>query len=182
MTCIAGIAADGIVYLGGDSAATAGNGSQILIADKKVFLNKNIAFGICGSPKLLDPLKYTEFTPITKKSDNRRSVATVLVPEMQAAFKKFGCLDKNGDFEGALLLGVCSYLYRVEGNFQLVVSSCGFDAVGSGGDIAAGSLHSTKSEKDAKTRILTALDAAATCNAGVRPPFTVVSTKKFKLF
>lgn len=179
MTCIVGIQKGKKVWLGGDSAATGGDGSQMLIADKKVFVNDGIAFGICGSPKIIDPLKYTKFTRRERGQDDREYVSTVLVPEIKAAFMEAGCVvqhPQHGElFEGAILMGVEGKLYRMECNFQLITDAYGFDSVGSGSDIAIGSLHATKNDRDPRKRIIKALEASAIANAGVRPPFAVVS-------
>jgi hypothetical protein len=178
MTCIVGIERKGVVWLGGDSAATNGNGDQMLIADSKVFVNGDVAFGICGSPKIFDPLKFTKFTKQKKGEDVREFVAKHLVPEIKTAMKEAGCVQDGEQFEGAVLFGVGGKLFRMESNFQLICDTHRFDSVGSGANIAIGSLHSTKNDGNPKRRILLALEASATGNAGVRPPFTVVNVRK----
>lgn len=181
MTCIVGIESKNSVWLGGDSAATGSDGSQMLIADKKVFVNGNVAFGICGSPKIIDPLRYYDFSRIDKTQDIREYVATSLVPQIKDAFKASGCVVEHPEhgeiFSGAVLFGVAGKLFRMESNFQLITDAFGFDSVGSGADIAIGSLHSTKKDSRARRRIMTALEASAIANAGVRPPFSIVSVK-----
>lgn len=181
MTCIVGIQKGNKVWLGGDSAATSGDLGQLLIADKKVFVNDElgVAFGICGSPKIIDPLRFTKFTKQARHENDREYVSTVLVPEIKEAFKKSGCVIDNPNhgelFEGTILIGAKGKLYRMECNFQLITNAYGFDAIGSGADIAIGSLHATKAANNPKQRILMALEASAIGNAGVRPPFTIVS-------
>lgn len=184
MTCIVGIEGKNTVWLGGDSAATAGDGSQTLIADKKVFVNANgeVIFGICGSPKLIDPLRYTVFAKQKRGEDNREFVATVLVPMIKHALKESGCVTEHPEhgehFQGEVLFGVGGKLYRMQSNFQLITDSQGYASVGSGSDIAIGSLHATRRDSNARRRILTALEASALANAGVRPPFAIVSVRK----
>lgn len=182
MTCIVGIEHKNTVWLGGDSAATSGDGSQMLIGDSKVFVNGDVAFGICGSPKVFDPLKFTKFTKQKRGTDDREFIAKTLVPEIKAAMKEAGCVTEHPQhgemFEGAILFGTRGKLYRMECNFQIITDSFGFDSVGSGASIAIGSLHATKTMREPKKRIITALEASAIANAGVRPPFNVVSVKK----
>lgn len=182
MTCIVGIEGKNTVWLGGDSAATSGNGQQMLIADSKVFVNESVAFGVCGSPKVMDPLKFTKFTKQKRGLDTREFVAKHLVPEIKAVLKEAGCVVDNPQhgemFEGAVLIGTGGKLYRMECNFQIISDSFRFDAVGSGAEIAIGSLHATRSDKNPNRRIMTALEASAIANAGVRPPFNIVSVKK----
>lgn len=184
MTCIVGIEHKGTVWLGGDSAATGGDGSQMLIADSKVFVVSDIAFGICGSPKLFDPLKFTKFTKQKRGLDVREFLATSLIPEIKSAFKKAGCITQHPEhgevFEGAILFGTDGKLFRMECNFQLITDKHMFDSVGSGANIAIGSLHATTNDSNSQRRIMTALKASSIANAGVRPPFKIVSVKKRK--
>jgi len=182
MTCIVGIQKGRSVWLGGDSAATGGDGSQMLIADKKVFVNGDVVFGICGSPKIIDPLRFAELPKQGRGQDDRQFVAGELVPTIKEAFKHAGCVVQHKDhgemFEGAILFGTSGKLYRMECNFQLITDAYGFDSVGSGSDIAIGSLHATKRDGNVRRRIITALEASAIANAGVRPPFAVAKATK----
>lgn len=179
MTCIVGIQNKGRVYLGGDSAATSPDGSQTIIADKKVFVNGGVAIGICGSPKVIDPLRMIRFAKIKFRQDERNYLVEEVLPKIKDALKKSGCVIEHPEhgeiFQGALLIGVRGSLYRIESNFQIITDSHGFDAIGSGADIALGSLHSTKGIRDSKTRIKSALEASSIANSGVRPPFAIVS-------
>ena len=63
-------------------------------------------------------------------------------------------------------------------NFQLVVAARGYAAIGSGGPVAMGSLRATRGDRNPRKRVLKALEAAAEENAGVAPPFVIVSVKK----
>lgn len=179
MTCIVGVQSKGRVYLGGDSAATSPMGSQTIIADKKVFVNGNVAIGICGSPKVLDPLRMIEFAKQKFRQNTREYVVSEIIPKIKSALKESGCVIEHPEhgeiFQGSLLIGVKGSLYRIESNFQIITDAHGFDAIGSGADIALGSLHSTKNFSNPKKRIMSALNASATSNSGVRPPFAIVS-------
>ena len=75
------------------------------------------------------------------------------------------------------LFGYKGKLYGIEGDYQIAKSKDKFDAVGSGADIAIGSLHSTTSMGTQK-RIMLALEASALNNAAVRPPFHVMKLRK----
>jgi len=180
MTCIVGIRDKKRVYIGGDSAVSA-DAAQALIGDKKVFLNDGIAFGICGSPKVLDPLRFEKFPKQQRSESVREYVAFKLVPAIQAALEKAGCVvddPQHGHiFHGAALLGVKNELYRLEANFQVFTTQDGTDAVGSGGRVAEGSLSATANVRDPRKRILQALEAAAGKDSYVRPPFFIVTTR-----
>jgi len=182
MTCIVGIEHGNTVFVGGDSAATGGDLSQRVIADKKVFVIGEFAFGVCGLPKVMDALRFNiKFPQQVKGTDDRQYIASEFIPTFKAGLQKEGCVlvhKEHGEyFQGAILVGYRAKLYHVEANFQVITSAYGFDAVGSGANIAIGSLHATKSLSP-KKRILQALEASAINNAGVRPPFAIVSVKK----
>ncbi len=182
MTCIVGIEYKGSVWLGGDSAATSGSGRQTIIGDPKVFLVGDLAFGVCGLPKVMDVLAHKlEFPKNDAKDNDREFMAKELMPFIVSQLTEAGCVQqhpKHGAlFEGALLMAYRGKLYQVQSNFQLITNSFGFDSVGSGAEVALGSLQSSQKGKPEK-RINDALTAAALNNFGVRPPFNVVVLKK----
>lgn len=178
MTCIVGVKYNKKVYIGGDSAMTNQIGQQSLSAESKVFINGKVAFGICGSPKVINPLMLAKL-PKRKFGQNiREFVSKELIPSIQNALREGGCVIESKEhgehFEGAMLLGYEGNLYRLESNFQIITDAHGFDSVGSGADIAIGSLHATK-KLNPRQRILKALQASAIGNSGVRPPFNIIS-------
>lgn len=182
MTCIVGIASKGTVWLGGDSAATDGHLNRTIIKDPKVFVKGKLAFGVCGLPKVMDALAHAiELPERAEGSDDRSYLVGTLVPAIRDGLKKLDCTVESPEygtcFHGSMLLGYNGKLYTLEGNFQLVVPSEDFASVGSGASIALGALHGSKGGNP-KKRILAALDASAKANAGVAPPFVVVSVKK----
>jgi ATP-dependent protease HslVU (ClpYQ) peptidase subunit len=182
MTCIVGIEQGNTVFIGGDSAATSSDLKQRVIADRKVFVIGEFAFGVCGLPKVMDALRFNiKFPQQAKGTDDREYIASEFIPTFKAGLQSEGCVlihkDHGEYFQGAILVGYRGKLYNVESNFQVITSAYGFDSVGSGSDIAMGSLHATKSLRP-KKRILQALEASAINNAGVRPPFAIVSVKK----
>lgn len=181
MTCIVGLEKNGTVWLGGDSAATSGDLKQRVIGDPKVFVKDRFVFGICGLPKVMDELRYNITLPKQEPGvTDREFVASSVVHAIKAGLKSGGCVEGDGGtehFMGALLFGYGGTLYRMESNFQIITTAYGFDAVGSGADIAMGSLHGSQRSWSPKRRILTALEASAINNAGVRPPFNIVKVK-----
>ena len=197
MTCIVGLQSGKSVLIGGDSAGTSGNLSQRILGDKKVFNKGKFVFGVCGLPKVIDAIRYTFDIPEQDKSEEDRAyISATFLPAFKECLKEAGCFagehdreesgheesESNQDnleevFVGAVLFGYKGKLYRIESNFQIITNAYEFDAVGSGQDIAIGALHSSKKNSNAKKRILSALEASAINNAGVRPPFTIVQTR-----
>ncbi len=181
MTCIVGLEHKGAVWLGGDSAATDGGLNRTIIKDPKVFVKGPVGFGVCGLPKVMDAIAHGIDLPKQGSEGDREFLVSKLVPALRDGLKKLDCtvedLNYGVCFHGSMLIGYRGKLYNLEGNFQLVHSSECFDSVGSGSAIAKGSLHGSKDIKDPKKRLLKALDAS-TINAGVAPPFVIVTVKK----
>jgi ATP-dependent protease HslVU (ClpYQ) peptidase subunit len=186
MTCIVGLVKGGTVWLGGDSAATNGHLDRTIIKDPKVFVRGEIGFGVCGSPKVMDALAHAIEMPVQIDGDDRAFLVSVLIPAIRDGLVKLDAAGQDSSpfgggpgitFEGAVLLAYRGNLYRMESNFQLISGSEGYDSIGSGGALALGSLAATKKMGNARKRVITALEAACG-NAGVAPPFVIVTVKK----
>jgi ATP-dependent protease HslVU (ClpYQ) peptidase subunit len=180
MTCIVGVVDGKTVWLGGDRAATDGGLNRTLIKEPKVFQKGDIGFGVCGLPKVMDALQHAIELPIqADRDDGKGFLVSAVVPAIREGLKSLECTEEhNGQqyFHGAMLVAYRGHLYQLEGNFQLVEAANGFDAVGSGGEAALGSLRATK-KMGAKKRCLEALKVSAENNAGVAPPFDVIAIK-----
>lgn len=181
MTCICGIEHKGEVYLGGDRAATDGGLNRVLIKNPKVFLKDGIGFGVCGLPKVMDALEHAIELPPHETGDGKAYLVGKVIPAIRDGLKRLECTEEhNGQqyYHGAMLIGYRGHLYQMESNFQLVESAHGFDATGSGGEAALGSLRSTKKIGDPRKRLLEALEVSAEHNAGVSAPFDIIVVKK----
>jgi ATP-dependent protease HslVU (ClpYQ) peptidase subunit len=180
MTCIVGLIKGDTVWLGGDRAATDGGLNRTLIKEPKVFVKRDVGFGVCGLPKVMDALQHTIELPEHVEGDDKGYLVGQLVPAIRDGLKKLECTEEhNGQqyFHGAMLIAYRGRLFQLEANFQLVESANGFDAVGSGGEAALGSLRATKKMGNPKKRLLEALKVSAENNAGVAPPFDVIFVK-----
>jgi len=175
MTCIVGIEDRDSVWIGGDSAGTAGNMNQRIRSDKKVFIKGDFIIGFCGSFRAGQLLTCNLEVPPQQEGVDDFSY---LVNDFTKAIRK--CLEplREDDPQSIFpnfLFGYRGKLYGIEGDYQISRSKEKFDAVGSGADIAIGSLHSTKGMRiGTHKRILLALEASAINNAAVRPPFHVL--------
>lgn len=176
MTCIVGISKGNTVFLGGDSAATAGDGSQTIIGEPKVFVKGKVAFGVCGSPLVMDWIRHSfELPEHPVGMASRTYMTTLFAPGLKECLAEAEMVDEKGCVEADLLLGYDGTLYNLESNFQLIVSRSCYNSVGSGYEPALGSLHG--SSGDPKKRLLAALKASTDHNATVRPPYVIVSVK-----
>jgi hypothetical protein len=98
MTCIAGFMQDGRVHIGGDSAGIGGL-SLTVRADRKVFTNGPYAFGIAGSFRMGDLLRYSFKPPKPEKDDLDRFMRVDFVNAVRACFKDGGFAEKDSEDE-----------------------------------------------------------------------------------
>lgn len=177
MTCIVGLEHGGKVYLGGDSAGVSGWGITHR-ADEKVFTNGKFIMGFCGSFRMGQLLRYS-FNPPKKKpkQPDMEYLVIDVMNEVRKCFREGGILEKASGVEsgGNWMLGFNGKLYEIGSDFQVGLSLNGYQAIGSGDDLALGAMYATKNYDDPKERILLALSAAAHHSGGVAPPFTVLS-------
>lgn len=180
MTTIVGLVSGKNVYIGGDRAATDKTLRRILIKDPKVWMGGNVAFGVCGLPKVIDAIKCSKEIPsYPGVVDTKTWVVNELVPAIRNVMTKLEAVeDHNGAkvFNGQFLIGVNGKLFQIQSNFQLVEALDGYDSIGSGSQFALGAL--TNSIGFPKMRIVKALKVSALHNAGVSGPFDVVVAKR----
>ena len=102
---------------------------------------------------------------------------TAFIDAVRTCLKAGGFSRKDNEQEsgGTFLVGVVGRLFRVDCDYQVGETLCGYDAVGSGEGIACGSLHTSAAlDMEPEARVTAALSAAAEHSAGVRPPFNLV--------
>ena len=175
MTIIAAIRTTNSILMGGDSAQNA-NGFIGIIAGAKVFENSGYLFGVAGSPRLAEILQH-EFRPPTKIRSMtwNKFLARSFLPELKIALGADSKLEKS-----AVLVGTKGGGIFEVNNGWFVGQTCEeYAAIGSGGDYALGSFHSTSGNP--RRRLLKAMRAAAHFNAYVRRPFTVLELPEAKL-
>lgn len=181
MTAIAGIAQDGVVWIGGDSAGVGGYSLSVR-TDPKVFLNGEFIFGYTSSFRMGQILEY-DFTPPTPQESEGGMAYMVrkFIPAVKSALKSGGYQtnESGEDRGGTFLVGWRGELYEIESDYQVARVVQNYHAVGCGDDLALGSLHTTAQyDLTPKERIKMALEAAEEFSAGVRGPFTILSTKE----
>lgn len=178
MTAIAGIAENGRVWIGGDSAGVSGL-SLSTRSDPKVFINGDFIFGYTSSFRMGQILEYL-FSPPTPY-ENENGMAYMIrrfIPEVKESLKNGGYQNSSSgqDIGGTFLVGHRGVLYEVESDYQVVRVNQPYDACGCGKDLILGSLYTTDQyDLSPEERITTALDAAASFSAGVRGPYTILS-------
>jgi ATP-dependent protease HslVU (ClpYQ) peptidase subunit len=176
MTCIVGVAREGCVWIGADSAGVAGYDLSIR-ADRKVFRNGEFVMGFTSSFRM-GQLLAVKLVPPHYHPDV--DVWRYMVGDFAEAVRR--CL-KDGGFAkvengvesgGQFLVGFRGRLFQVEGDFQVGERTDGFDAVGCGESFALGSLAETVG-MEPEARVKRALTVAERFSAGVKGPFHIES-------
>ncbi len=83
-------------------------------------------------------------------------------------------VDGIDSFDSTILMGYKGKLFTLYSNFEISEQTYGFASVGSGGDIALGSLYTSK-KMHIKKRIKLALESSEKFNITVRRPFIIKS-------
>ncbi len=176
MTCIVGVAHQGKVFIGGDSAGVGGY-DVTMRADRKVFRNGDFLIGFTSSFRMGQLLQYA-FVPPPRypKKDLMAYMVTDFAKSVRDCLKTGGFARKDAEAEngGIFLVGCEGRLFRVDCDYQVGESASGYDAVGCGENYAKGVLFFTK-KLAPEERVLPALEAAAEHSAGVRGPFHIES-------
>jgi ATP-dependent protease HslVU (ClpYQ) peptidase subunit len=178
MTCIVGLVEGNKVYIGGDSAGTEEKyRHQCLRKDKKVFLNRNFVIGGTSSFRMIQLLRYSFAPPVYEEGEDLECyMAVKFIDGIRECFKNGGYARKDAEREsgGIFLVGFQGRLFCIEADYQVGESLCEYHAVGSGADIALGTLYATAHLQPLE-RIELALKAAEAHNAAVRAPFYIES-------
>lgn len=174
MTCIVGLVEGDTVWMGGDSAATAG-WSLTVRADQKVFRNGPMLFGFTTSFRMGQLLRYALVVPDhDPRTDVCKYMATTFINAVRDCLKSNGYAEteKGQERGGSFLVGYRGQLFSIEADYQVGVPVDGFDAVGCGHELAKGALFAAQSV-NGRARVEVALNAAERYSAGVRGPFHI---------
>lgn len=176
MTCIVALETPNGVWMGADRLAS-GKWTGITLQAPKVFTNGPAMFGVCGSVRQMQLLQYSLTVSdhgITWDVD--RWVAHDLAWAIRHTFDTHGAkYVKDGvDWSGNYLLAIRGRAYELQSDYSFTRSTSGEYAIGSGEEVALGSLHATRGHPDPQHRILAALEAAAEHVVSVAGPFDIV--------
>jgi hypothetical protein len=178
MTCIAGLVADGKVWIAGDSAGSDGWSVQIR-SDTKIFRVGTYVMGFTSSFRMGQLLRYSLQVSAPDTWDVDRFMATTFMDAVRGTLRTGGWIKATDSREsgGTFLVGIRDRLYAVHDDFQIGHTFNGYAAVGAGYLVALGSLHTSAGlVDDPEARLTAALSAAADHVSGVAAPFTVLST------
>jgi ATP-dependent protease HslVU (ClpYQ) peptidase subunit len=175
MTAIVGIAKDGVVWLGGDSAGSDGHLIQSR-SDPKVFVKGEFIFGFAGSFRIGQVLQYI-FEPPVPETQGIAYMIKQFVPKLRDTIEKAGAsMGDDTAPSSVFIVGHLGVLYEIEEDYQVARFAKPYHACGSGDGVCLGSLHSTEGlDMPPMQRISMALEAASEFCLGVKPPFTILS-------
>lgn len=191
MTCIVALETADKIYIAGDSASVEYQTLRMNVRpDEKVFLkehknNQPMLVGFCASWRVGQLVRYRLDVPKHPAGMYvDEYLISTFIPALQTCFQTSNAiLMNNGNNQslGQFVIAYCGRLFTIETDFHLAHHSCGFVAVGSGADLAMGSLFtSAKYPSNPKERVTMALDAACAFNAGVCRPYTIKSVGRKK--
>ena len=184
MTAIAAIVSrsSGRVFMGGDSAITAG-WDLTARPDGKVFRNGPYVIGVSGGLRGAQIVQYAfDVPPPAHPQGLAAFMSTVFVDRLRQAYKDAGYAKKDAERESTednILVGVNGRLFTVWSHYGVEESATPYAAVGAGHAYAMGSMHTTQDGiLRTRQRLELALCAAEAFNAAVRGPYTYVSTPR----
>lgn len=179
MTCVVGIETPDGVVMGADSFCGTDDGTQSCVVDDKVFRRGAWLFGLAGSARMGELVRYGLKLGDPPRSGVRRALSLQFLPAISelARDKYVEIADSQGQKFASmdLLVGVRGRLYIIRGDMTIGRNDTGFEAIGSGAQAALGALHAMPKGWSSRRRILCALSAAERWASGTRRPFRVVS-------
>ena len=170
MTCIVGIAKDGIVYMGGDRGAS--DGSTILpLCRPKIIKHNEYLIGYAGSQGIGELAHFIPTPPVTKNIE--KTLRTTFVKNLREAIEEYGNASLSDENGTDWLVGINGRLFEISSEDWSV---CEFNetAIGSGNNIALGSLHTSRTWKDQEKRIKFSLQAAVDISPTCLPPIDIL--------
>lgn len=174
MTCIVALAQNGALWMGADSAGV-GNYRLQIRRDPKIYRVGDMLIGFTTSFRMGQLLGYRLTLPHHREDWSVEKYMHIeFIDAVRNVLKSGGySRTKDGTEEaGTFLVGYRGRIFQICDDYQIAETEAGFDAVGSGIDVALGSLH-TSVGLQPQERVTLALEAAARFNAGVHAPFIV---------
>lgn len=185
MTCIVGIIHPDLrtITLGSDTLGSSAYSCESRL-DSKIFTRGNMLFGGAGSFRMINILKYELELPEHQQTVSTDAyMNTVFIRAVRKLFKKHGFLRVSEGietFDGIFMVGYRGCLYIIDSDFQLAIATTPYTSIGSGQDVAKGSLYSTD-RFDERDRLRIALEASEQFVPSVRGPFEFLTHNSFDL-
>lgn len=174
MTCIIGLALDGKVYMGSDSASSSGYDRHIT-ALRKVFRVGEFLIGYQDSFRMGEILQY--HLEVRQQQDGETDERYMVVGFIEAVreclkAKGYTRIDNNTETGGRFLVGYRGHVYVVDNDFQINHWLSGIATCGAGEQYALAAmlaLHDWKPEE----RIRRSLEISSELSVYVTAPFHI---------
>lgn len=186
MTCIVAIVKDGVVWMGSDRRVEQGNLKfglhnnlskicKISVGDAPEFL-----VAVTGKIRSMNIVQTIDSSNMELTQDPHYNVVRVLLAHIRSDMIDHGALpeaDDKTDGSPQILIGHRGHLYNIGYGFGLSEIAGGCYAIGSGEEVAMGSMHTSHAlGVDDPVRVITlALEAASDIAVGVARPFDIMS-------
>jgi len=181
VTCIAGIAQGGRVWLGADSHTfDTDNDEHWHLKDPKVFRNGEFGFGCAGHGRIGDLMRYA-FVPPEQPSSmpDRQFLVTIFMTHLRAQLGEAGFLKNDSGVDEMpgtqMLMAYHGELYSIESDLQMNQDADGISTCGTGGMPARAALYALPKSMSPVTRLRKALEIAERISSRVVGPFKVIS-------
>lgn len=185
MSCVIGLVTEDSVLMAADSSVCDGN---IIVANGFPKISEMytpsgaMAIGMVGAPLPSQVIHSFLIPPqniILKNPD--KYIIEYVVPQIRRLLIEHNAYDKEERDRTSGLIGLAGNLYYIDGHMSVLKSTSGYEAIGSGREVALGSLYTTGilvDKLDPDERILAALQAADNLTAFVDGPYQMVEVKK----
>ena len=171
MTCIVGIAHEDIVYIGGERAA-ADEVSVVPLAVPKVCKKGDWVYGYAGTFGIGQLMDMIKLPPAGE--DPYITLRTVVVDKLKESISKYS-RENDKDSDTVWLIGAGGRLFELHhADYSTIEVST--TAIGSGANLALGSLYTTQGWKSQEKRINVAINAAITYSPTCLGPVDLFST------
>lgn len=186
MTCIIGFTdkENQVSWIGGDSLGSNSYTKSVQSISKvfKCASYPNVLMGGTGSFRHLDLLKYSE--DLFSKTDyyehtkiDHKYMVTKFIPQVITLFKNGVIGEDEKNRGGNFIVVLPGRVFEIQNDYSVLEPSLGFCAVGSGEEVAMGSLLTTKDyDWCVKDKIIKALECAKQYSCGVQRPFHIINT------
>jgi len=180
MTCIAGAHNKKVAYMACDSSVLVGNVAVITdsLISSKLFQVGEFVIGYSGVARPGQILQHGWQPPGRKEGEPIEKYITIdVIKSMRDVLSEHGQLKKKEEITSSsagYLLAYKGIVYSLDTLFHVMVSRCAYQAQGSGGEFALGSLHTTQEfDINIRDRIIMAVQAACEHNPYCCPPIMV---------
>lgn len=174
MTCIAVVRQDNKIYMAGDRGVSDDDTIGVC-SSPKVWKKEGYLFGFAGSMDG-DRLRHL-FVPPTPEP--RVNLDKFMYSKFLKALRKFyeeWWVDVSTSSDFGMIICVRGKIYEHNASdMSLTQYESDYLAMGSGGQLALGSLHATKNQKDPRKRVNSAVQAAITHSTTCRGPIDIIS-------